>query len=47
MKLRSALIAGLFAALMAGGVGCPCGSVGLGGDDVASAETFYFCDSGR
>jgi len=45
MKLRSALIAGFFAALMAGNIGCPCGGIVLGNDDVPGAETYYFCDN--
>lgn len=45
MKLRSALVASLFAILMAGGQGCPCGEV-QGDSNVPAAETFYFCGQG-
>jgi len=45
MKLRSALVAGVFALLMSGVMSCPCGGVSGDNGGVLGAETFY-CGSG-
>ena len=49
MKLRSALVATIFAVLMASGIGCPCIGEGppVGNDNgsILNAETFiFFCE---
>ena len=46
MKLRTAVIAALFAAVMAGLQQCPCGGINGGSDLVPGAETFY-CGPGQ
>jgi len=41
MKLRSALIVGIFALVLTAGKGCPCGGVISDNGGVPGAETFY------
>ena len=45
MKLRSALVATIFAVLMAAQSGCPCVGEGSDNGSILNAETFiFFCE---
>ena len=43
MKLRTALIAGVFAALMAGVQSCPCVGNAASGVSAPDASYYYYC----